>query len=293
MVVVVVGQNRLAEALSRLLQAAGSTPRALAPQPTPEEAGAALDEVELVLLALPVSELRGALAALPLGPQHRVVVCERGPEPEGGLWPSRLVSTRTPALRVGVLAGPLLPAPVLRGEPAAAVVASAYDEVNRAVQGALHSPLCRVYTSADVSGVELAAAFVRPLTLALGVAAGMQMGAGVSGLLMSRGLAEARRLGAALKAQPDTFTGLAGLGDLVASAADAQDPAFAAGRALAAGQPAEDPALRIGEALLAQAQRFGVDLPLTEAVLRIGRRELSARAALGELMSREARERGE
>lgn len=287
--VAVVGTNRLAQALTRLLQAAGTPARVLDPLALPE---GPLDE-ELVFLAEPVSGLRAVLSALPLGPEHRVVVAERGPEPEGGRWPSSLVPALTPALRVGVLAGPLLPEAVARGEPAAVVVASAFAEIRRDTQQALHSPACRVYTSEDVVGVELAAAFARALTVALGVAEAMQMGAGVRGLLMSRGLAEARRLGAALKAQDSTFNGLAGLGDLAATASDPTEPALLAGQALARGERVDAPAVRVAEALLAQAARVPVELPLTAAVVHIGRGELSAREALGQLMGRGAKTAGE
>ncbi|MCK6524988.1 hypothetical protein L6R49_26590 [Myxococcota bacterium] len=293
MKVSVLGSGPLTAPLSALLAVAGSDVRSSA---GPEDAGhgAALDHAELLFLTLPGSQLAASLPGLGLRPEHRVVVCGRGPDEATGLWLSELVTRRTPCLRVGALAGPLSPAEVERGSPAAAIIASPYQDLRARAQAALHSPRCRVYTSEDLRGVELSASAARALTAAIGMSDAMGMGAGVRGLLLSRGLAELRRLGKALGANPDTFVGLAGVGEVVAASAAAEDSAYLAGRALLRGEAdPHDEAIAVTAALVKLSARVKVDLPLLEAVHEVATGRHTAKEALKGLMERAAKLGGE
>ncbi|MCB9746026.1 MAG: glycerol-3-phosphate dehydrogenase [Alphaproteobacteria bacterium] len=295
----IVGSGPLGQALGLLVQQAGHEPllgfrddpvRGLS---TTTDPAALAAHAELMLLAVPGWELPELLGALPLGPEHRVVICGRGPAPDGSFL-TELVAARTPALRTGVLAGPTQPGEVLRSAPAAAVIASRYDALCAMTQEALHSPRCRVYTSSDPRGVELASAFARVFAAVVGMADAMKMGVSARGLVMSRGLAEASRLGAKLGGAPESFNGLAGLGDLVASASTEANLAYDAGRALVEARAiAEEEAFRVADVLVRLAAREGVDLPLTEAVHHIHSGALDPAAAFKDLMSRAAKKGGE
>ncbi|MCB9758769.1 MAG: glycerol-3-phosphate acyltransferase [Alphaproteobacteria bacterium] len=296
----ILGAGPLGQSLAILAKAAGHEvlmgyrPDMVREIPVTGDPAALAAFSELVLLATPGWELATTLEALPLGPEHRAVVCGRGLDPSSGGWLSDLVARTTPALRVGVLAGPAEPTDILAGSPCAMVVASAFREVQRMVQSALHSPLCRVYTSDDPHGVELAAAFARVLALVVGMSEGMYMGPGARGLVVSRGLAEATRLGQALGTRAETFTGLAGLGDLVAASTSDTNLAYAAGKAIAAGRPHhEEVAPRVARLLVRRARDVGVELPLTEATCAILDGAVTPAQAFQELMGRKAVSGGE
>ena len=128
----------------------------------------------------------------------------------------RGVAEETPARRIGALAGPALPADLVAGRFAAMVCASPFDEVTREARRLLNlPPAIRLYTSRDLPGVELAAALSGAYTVAFGMADALGMGPGPRAVLVTRVVAEAQRLVEALGGEPRTFTGLAGLGNLL------------------------------------------------------------------------------
>jgi len=223
------------------------------------------------------------------GADSRVVIATRGLQPGTGEWLSERVLTLSPCLRVGSLAGPALAAEVLRDRPSGLVVASPFDEVCRLTQDALHSEICRIYTSNDLRGVELAGAMVLVLSMAVGITVGLGLGIGSRGIVITRGIAEATRLGAALGAHPQTFAGLAGVGDLVSCASHEDHPCFAAGLALSRGARCPVRFQQDAQSVLHLAERSGVDMPLTTAVAAIATGKLRPRLAFDALMRREAR----
>jgi glycerol-3-phosphate dehydrogenase (NAD(P)+) len=140
-----------------------------------------------------------------------------------------------PTLKIGVLAGPALPADLAAGEFASMVIASAFDEVVGEGRRLLNAPpALRLYASRDLPGVELASALSGAYTVALGLADGLGMGPGPRAVLVTRALAEASRLGVAAGAQPRTFSGLAGLGNLLVRTTERSDD-YQLGRRLADG----------------------------------------------------------
>lgn len=286
----VVGAGTWGQALARLVEGAGNDvllgvvgrkPRRKIPNTKDLSSVGAF--AELVLMATAPTELEDTLGALELGPQHRVVVCNRGLQEHHGVWSTDLVLRCTPVLRAGILAGPAHSSEVLAGKPCAVVVASEHDEVCRLTQAALHGPRCRVYTSNDPRGVELAGAMTRVLAVAVSLADRMHLGPGVRGLVVSRGLAEAVRLAEAMGVGTEAFFGLAGIGDIVATIGDPEHPAM-----MAALQADAEPHVA-ARAALAAGKRLGVDMPLTEAVVAVAAGRVDAAQAMEWLMSREVK----
>ncbi|HVK72618.1 MAG TPA: NAD(P)-binding domain-containing protein [Kofleriaceae bacterium] len=150
---------------------------------------------------------------------------------------SVLIERATPALRVGVVAGPARPRDLAGGEFGSMVVASRFDEVVRETRRLLNvPPVLRVYGSHDVVGVELASALAGAYTVALGLADGISIGPGPRAVLITRAVAEASRLGEASGGQSKTFAGLAGLGNVLVRSGEEGDPDYELGRALARGE---------------------------------------------------------
>lgn len=284
----VVGGGDLAEALARIARAAGSDVRVggHAPEGFREEDPEVLAaQVDLLLLTPPPEQFRETLRRLDPGPGARVVVATRGLEPGSGKRLSELLAEETACLRVGALAGPVLLGEVRRQSPCAAVVASQFQEIGRLTSQALHSPACRMYTSDDLPGVELAGALVEVLGMALGVARGLGLGVGAQALLVSRGVAEGARLAARGGGDPRTFAGLAGVGELVAASGLPDHPAHMRGLALARGE-ADGGAAALCAALLARE----ADLPITAAVGALAGGKAKARDVISGLMARDHRE---
>ncbi len=194
-----------------------------------------------------------------------------------------------------VLSGPSFAGEVARGLPTAVVVASRDAAFAAAVAGDFHNESFRVYTSSDIVGVELGGSVKNVLAIATGIADGMGLGANARAALVTRGLAELVRLGAALNADPQTLMGLSGVGDLILTCTDDQSRNRRFGLALGRGQQAGDARQAIGQTVegvrtaaevFALAQRVGVEVPLCEQVHRVLSGELTASQAMRVLMQR-------
>ncbi|MBL1068408.1 NAD(P)H-dependent glycerol-3-phosphate dehydrogenase [Streptomyces sp. 7-21] len=200
--------------------------------------------------------------------------------------------------RVAVLSGPNLAREIAERQPAASVVACRDEAVARRLQAACHTPYFRPYTNTDVVGCELGGAVKNVIALAVGIADGMGLGDNAKASLMTRGLAETARLGLAMGADPQTFAGLAGMGDLIATCSSPLSRNHTFGTNLGRGmtlaqtiavtrQTAEG--VKSCESVLELARRHGVDMPLTETVVGIVHHGTAPHVALKELMSRSAK----
>lgn len=169
---------------------------------------------ELVLVAVPSKAFREVTRCLKSfhGP---VVTVTKGIEYETGLTMTRILRENAPSASVVALSGPTLALEVAKGIPTAIVAASEDLQAAQTVQNLFHRPTFRVYTSADVLGVELGGALKNVFAIAAGVCDGLGYGDNSKAALITRGIVEIRRLGVACGAQAETFSGLSGLGDLV------------------------------------------------------------------------------
>jgi glycerol-3-phosphate dehydrogenase (NAD(P)+) len=208
---------------------------------------------------------------------------------------SVMLREELPAPRIGVISGPNLADEVARGEPAATVVASPFEEVVEAGQAILATDRFRVYAHTDVVGVEWAGVLKNVLAIAAGALDGLKMGWNTRSMLISRGLAEMVRFGTYLGAQQGTFIGLAGVGDLLATCSSPLSRNYRVGIGLAEGKKLSQildelgstaEGVRTCQSVWDFARAHGIYMPITEGVYHLILGERSVREVLDELMTR-------
>lgn len=250
----------------------------------------------LAVIATPMSGLREALAALPPG-AAAVWLC-KGFEAQTALLGHEIATAIRPDLRSGIVSGPSFALEVARGQPTALVVASDDEALRAQVVQALHGDALRVYTSADVIGVEVGGAVKNVLAIATGMADGLGLGPNARAALVTRGLAEMTRLGVALGAQPATFMGLSGVGDLLLTATGDLSRNRRVGIQLAAGQSLPNILAQLGhvaegvpaaELVARRAAALGVEMPLTQALVAVLQGRMRPADAVERLLRRDAR----
>ncbi|MCW2884988.1 MAG: glycerol-3-phosphate dehydrogenase [Streptosporangiaceae bacterium] len=257
----------------------------------------ALDGAEYVALAVPSQTLRTNLAEWTLPGDAVLISLMKGIELGTCRRMSEVVQEAcgVPESRIAVLCGPNLAREIAAGQPGAAVAACADEETARRVQMACMTPYFRVYTNPDVVGCELGGAVKNVVALCVGIAVGLGFGDSTRALLITRGLAEIARLGAALGADEHTFAGLAGLGDLVATCSSPLSRNRTFGENLGRGmtlaqviavtkQTAEG--VKSSEAVLELARKHNVEMPITEMVAAVLHHGMSIEEAMLKLMSR-------
>ncbi|MCQ4347358.1 NAD(P)H-dependent glycerol-3-phosphate dehydrogenase [Pseudomonas stutzeri] len=258
---------------------------------------AALASCELVFVVLPSSALRAALqpvAGLLAG--KLLVSTTKGIEAETFKLMSQILEEIAPQARVGVLSGPNLAREIAEHALTATVIASEDEELCRRVQQALHGRTFRVYASRDRFGVELGGALKNVYAIMSGMAAAMGMGENTKSMLITRALAEMTRFAVKMGANPMTFLGLAGVGDLIVTCSSPKSRNYQVGYALGQGLGLEAAVERLGEVaegvntirvLKARADQLGVYMPLVaglHAILFEGR---TLQQVIGQLMSGE------
>lgn len=199
-------------------------------------------------------------------------------------------------IRFAVLSGPTFAAELARGMPSAAVVASAHRGLAKALREELATSSLRLYSSSDVAGVELAGAAKNVIAVAAGVVTGLGLGHNTVAALITRGLHEMTRLGVACGGDRHTFSGLAGLGDLVLTCTGGLSRNRSTGIALARGKTLAEieaettmvaEGIRNSRSLTTLAQREGIEIPIAEQMMSVLHEGKDPRQALEELMQRE------
>jgi glycerol-3-phosphate dehydrogenase (NAD(P)+) len=261
----------------------------------------ALEGAEFVVIAVPSQTLRENLTGwVPDLPRDCVLVSlMKGIE----LGTSRRMSevirevADAPEGRVAVVSGPNLAREIAVHQPAASVVACTDESVAERLQDICHTAYFRPYTNVDVAGCELGGAVKNVIALAVGMAAGMGFGDNAKASLITRGLAETGRLGAALGADPMTFAGLAGLGDLVATCTSPLSRNRTFGERLGRGDTIDDiladthqvaEGVKSCKSVEDLARKFDVSMPITEHVVSVVHDGMQPRDMVRSLMSREA-----
>lgn len=217
----------------------------------------------------------------------------KGVEPGSLKRISSVLLEELPCPRVGVLSGPNLAAEIAKGEPAATIVASRYDEVINAGKALFSTPKFRVYGSRDVIGVEWAGTLKNVLAIAAGVLDSLGLGMNARAMLLSDGLAEMVRFGKAMGAQESTFLGLAGLGDMLATCSSPLSRNFRVGQRLGQGQKLDQILEELGSvaegvkttiSVWEFAHAREVRLPITDGVHRLIQGQITAQDFVAALM---------
>ncbi len=259
------------------ISATGRNPRYLSGLDLHGIAAAAIPDApvaasDLVVVAVPSSAYGGVVAALP--GRAPVLSLTKGLDPETGERLSTLVRDRP----VAVLSGPNIAEEIAQGLPAASVVTSDDDRLSVRLQLAINSPVFRIYVNDDMIGVELCAAAKNVIALAAGGADGLRLGDNAKAALVARGLAEMGRLADEAGARPETFAGLAGMGDLIVTCWAKSGRNRRAGELIAQGASPDEARAQIGmvveglttaPVLRDLSHRLGIELPITEGVCAV------------------------
>jgi glycerol-3-phosphate dehydrogenase (NAD(P)+) len=244
---------------------------------------ARIEDAELVVLAVPSKAFADVASSLPGGAP--VLSLAKGLDPATGARLSTLVRGRP----VAVLSGPNMAEEIAAGLPTATVIASEDEALAERLQEAINSLVFRVYVNPDVVGVELCAAAKNVIALAAGGVDGLRLGDNGKAALITRGLVEMARLGEAFGGRPETFAGLAGMGDLIVTCESRYGRNRRAGELIARGATADEALAQIGQtveglttapALRALSHRAEIELPITEGVCAV----LEGRVRLADLV---------
>lgn len=263
----------------------------------------ALKGSKVVIMAVPSQRFRQNLLWIKDSIEDGSIVLSatKGLEMDSGKRMSQVLSDELPgdiARRYCVLSGPNMAMEIIAQKPASTVIASEDKEASKLAQSILMSPSFRVYTNDDVIGVELGGALKNIIALGSGISDGLGYGDNAKAAFITRGLAEITRLGVDAGANPLTFAGLAGLGDMVATCSSRLSRNRFVGEELAKGRPLEEilssmknvaEGVYTTPAALKLAEALGVELPITQATYGVLFEGLDLKQAITELMGRPPR----
>ena len=260
-----------------------------------------VEEATHLLLVVPSHAFRATLEALKsrLPADAIVAWASKGLEPATGRLLSQVAADELgEGQALGVISGPTFAKEVAQGLPTAITVAARETVTAEAIAAWLRNERVRIYTSTDLVGVELGGAVKNVLAIATGISDGLGLGANARAALITRGLAEMRRLSEALGGKPETVMGLAGIGDLVLTCTDNQSRNRQVGLALGKGRKLQVTLAEIGQVaegvatareVHQLAQRLQVDMPITEQVYRVLFEDVAPQTAVEALLRREVR----
>ena len=255
---------------------------------------------DVVVMAVPSHGFRDVAieVAQLIRPWVPIVTLSKGIERTTLKRMSEVAREVVPGHPVAVMTGPNLAKEILAGQPAASVVAIDDPTIAIELQRIFSSPTLRVYTNSDVVGCEVAGVVKNVIAIAAGMAEGMGFGDNTRATLITRGLAEMTRLGVAMDSDPVTFSGLAGIGDLIATCSSKQSRNNMVGLQLGQGQSIKEilaatnmvaEGVKSSPSVLDLARQHGVEMPITEQVVAVCHDDLPARDALEALMHRSSK----
>ncbi|MGH8455638.1 MAG: NAD(P)H-dependent glycerol-3-phosphate dehydrogenase [Stenotrophobium sp.] len=261
----------------------------------------AVEQSEDLLISTPSHALRETLSALKpfLKPGQGIACACKGLEPMTGRLVHEVIEDAVGnAHPLAVISGPTFAKELGIGLPTAVTVASTDLAFAEKIAGRLHGDGFRAYTSGDLPGVEIGGAAKNVMAIGVGIADGLTLGANTRAAMITRGLAEIMRLGEALGAHPETLMGLSGMGDLVLTCTDNQSRNRRMGLLLAQGKSVAEAVQEIQQVVegvkaapevLRLAQRLGVEMPITDAVSRVLKGEITPVQAVKALVTRPPR----
>lgn len=259
----------------------------------------AVKDAHVILSAISmkgVPSVAAQLKALNIPPETIIVTATKGLDPETTRTPSQIFHDTFPKNPIVVLSGPNLSKEIEQGLPAATVAASSHPEAAAAVQYLFSSEIFRVYSSPDPLGAELGGTLKNVVAIAVGICEGLNLGSNARSALMTRALPEMIRIGTHLGGQPDTFVGLSGLGDMLATCTSALSRNYRVGYGLAQGKSLEQILEELGSTaegvnttnvLIQIANREGIPAPISRQVYRLLNGKITPLEAVEALMERD------
>lgn len=266
---------------------------------SPLSMGEVVKDSHVVLSAVSmkgVTSVAEQLKALNIPAETILVTATKGLDPETTRTPSQIFQDMFPDNPVVVLSGPNLSKEIERGLPAATVAASTHPEAAEAVQYLFASDIFRVYRSLDPLGAELGGTLKNVIAIAVGVCEGLNLGTNARSALITRALPEVIRIGTHLGGQAETFLGLSGLGDMLATCTSALSRNYRVGYGLAEGKSLDQILAEIGSTaegvnttnvLMQIANREGIPIPISREVYRLLNGKITAEQAVEALMERD------
>ena len=258
----------------------------------------AVEGAEVIISAISmkgVPDLVNQLKDLKIPETTILVTATKGLDPETTLTPSRIFQNAFPNHAVAVLSGPNLSKEIEQGLPAATVIACENETAAEAVQHIFASENFRTYRSTDPLGAELGGTLKNVIAIAVGVCEGLNLGSNARSALITRALPEVMRVGTHLGGQPETFLGLSGLGDMLATCTSPLSRNYRVGYGLAQGKSLDQILDELGstaegvntaKVLMTIAQREQVSAPISQQVYRLLNGDISAEDAVAALMER-------
>lgn len=235
-----------------------------------------VQDKDLIFVVVPSSAVRETLRNIAPYITHQAIISlTKGIEKDSFSLMSQIITQELPHVAYGVISGPNLAPEIMDNMPSATVIASHSEAVRLAVQTALHSAFFRVFASDDVKGVELGGALKNIYAVAMGMANAYQVGENTKAMLLTRALAEMSRFGVAVGANPLTFLGLSGVGDLYATCNSSLSRNYQVGNMLGKGMSLENALAKLGQTaegintikeVHEQATKLGIYMPITHAL---------------------------
>ena len=258
------------------------------------------NQTDYILYAAPSHALKEVLNQLKekLNKNISLILASKGIDPETGLFAHDLVKQISPSAEFAVLSGPSFAKEVAQGLPTAVTIASLNSEYSAALVALFSSSYFRPYSSNDIIGVEVGGIVKNVIAIAVGMSDGLGYGANARAALITRGSAEVVRLGMKLGGQLETFLGLSGMGDLVLTCTDNQSRNRRFGLAMGRGSTIEQALKSVGqvvegyrnvEHVFHLAQKFQVEMPITQQIYQIIYHQLAPQTAVINLLARDTK----
>ncbi|WP_201584880.1 NAD(P)H-dependent glycerol-3-phosphate dehydrogenase [Psychrobacter jeotgali] len=240
---------------------------------------ASIKDKDIIFLAVPSSAFRETLRNIaPFITGQSIVSLTKGMEKDTFALMSDIIKDELPEVNFGVMSGPNLAVEIMKNMPSATVIASSSEPLRHAVQAALHSAFFRVFASDDIRGVELGGALKNIYAIAMGMAAAYEVGENTKAMLLTRALAEMSRFGLEEGANPLTFLGLSGVGDLYATCSSELSRNYRIGNMLGRGMSIDAAVKKLGQTaegvntiqqVHEKASKAGIYMPITHALYAV------------------------
>jgi len=259
---------------------------------------ASISGADIIFVAVPSKSCRDVARQMAacIDPDAMVISTTKGIEPDGFRLMSQVLAEELPSNPLGVLSGPNLAKEIAAGQLTGTVIASEHAALKEEIQTLLHSPSLRVYSSDDMYGVELGGALKNVYAIMAGLGAALEVGENTVGMLLTRSLAEMSRFAVSLGADPLTFIGLAGVGDLIVTCSSPLSRNYRVGYALGKGQALDAILDELGQVaegintlriLKAEAERRNIYMPLVDGLYAILYERRAVADVIGSLMTAE------